>query len=48
MGTLIIGMLIGMMVDTVAIICIIAYFAGSENTREKLIDKACKWWEVNH
>jgi len=22
-----------------------AYFAGSENTREKLIDKACKWWE---
>ena len=23
-----------------------AYFAGSENTREKLIDKACKWWEV--
>ena len=20
-----------------------AYFAGSENTREKLIDKACKW-----
>ena len=23
-----------------------AYFAGSENTREKLINKACKWWEV--
>lgn len=23
-----------------------AYFAGSENTREKLIDKAYKWWEV--
>lgn len=23
-----------------------AYFAGSENTREKLIDKACKWWKV--
>jgi len=23
-----------------------AYFAGSENTRGKLIDKACKWWEV--
>ena len=22
-----------------------AYFAGSENTREKLINKACKWWE---
>ena len=23
-----------------------AYFAGSENAREKLIDKACKWLEV--
>lgn len=23
-----------------------AYFAGCENTREKLIGKACKWWEV--
>ena len=23
-----------------------AYFAGSENTREKLINKTCKWWEV--
>lgn len=23
-----------------------AYFAGSENTREKLINEACKWWEV--
>ena len=23
-----------------------AYFAGSENAREKLINKACKWWEV--
>lgn len=22
-----------------------AYFAGSENTREKLINEACKWWE---
>lgn len=22
-----------------------AYFAGSENTREKLIEKAYKWWE---
>ena len=24
-----------------------AYFAGSENTREKLIDKACKWLKEN-
>lgn len=23
-----------------------AYFAGSENTREKLINEAYKWWEV--
>ena len=23
-----------------------AYFAGSENTREKLIDKACKWLRI--
>ena len=23
-----------------------AYFAGSENAREKLINEACKWWEV--
>ena len=23
-----------------------AFFAGSENTREKLINEACKWWEV--